>query len=165
MELIYKLKYRHANYLAPALAPVLAELWHSTPELNRDFASATLVPVPTTAAHEQQRGYNQAAELTYALGRFLNLPVARVLQRSETTHNSQTRLSATQRRQNAYQSFHPLPAYAKGRRSLPEHLVVIDDVYTTGSTVRACCHALLQLPGVKHVAALTLVRAEHKNRK
>ena len=34
MQLIYKLKYHRANYLAAALAPALAELWHHTPELN-----------------------------------------------------------------------------------------------------------------------------------
>lgn len=164
MELIYKLKYRHANYLAAALAPALAELWHSAPELHRDFAGATLVPVPITATHEQQRGYNQAAELTRALGKLLQLPVIPALQRHDTDHDSQTRLSNHQRRQNACRSFCPLPAFTTGRRTLPPRLVLVDDVFTTGATLRACSHALRQLPGVQHVAAITLIRAEHRTR-
>ena len=165
MQLIYKLKYHHANYLAAALAPALAELWHHTPELNSDFAAAALVPVPTTFAHEQQRGYNQAAVLAQALGKLLKRPVIHALQRRDTNYGSQTRLSAAQRRQNAYNAFHPLPTYVKGHRTLPERLVLVDDVYTTGSTARACSHALLQLPGVKQVAVITLVRAEMRSPK
>ncbi|MBR5888013.1 MAG: ComF family protein [Akkermansia sp.] len=162
MQLIYKLKYHQAIYLAAALAPLLAEVWHHTPGLNQDFAGACLVPVPTSSEHEQKRGYNQAAELATALGNILGLPIAHVLQRCDTEHGSQTRLSATQRRLNAYRAFQVRPAYSENRRSLPPHIVLVDDVFTTGSTARACCHALLQIPGVQRVAVMTLVRAERK---
>lgn len=161
MQLIYKLKFHHCSYLADGLAPAMAELWQNTPELAAHQHTA-LVPVPVTRAHLSQRGYNQAEVLARSLGKLLHLPVACALQRRNTEHDSQIGLSARQRALNAYKAFCPAPAYASGRKSLPAHLVLVDDVFTTGSTARACCRALRRLPGVKSVAVLTLVRALKK---
>lgn len=159
MQLIYRLKYHHAIYLATGLAPALAELQQSIPEPEL-FRQAVIVPVPTTPTHQQQRGYNQAGELARELGKILGLKVVPVLQRHETEFNSQTRLSARQRLLNAYRSFSALPAYKSGKRPLPPSILLVDDVYTTGATTRACSRALLRLPGVERVGVLTLVRAE-----
>jgi predicted amidophosphoribosyltransferase len=115
--------------------------------------------VPTTPTHQQQRGYNQAGELARELGKMLSLKVVQVLQRHETEFNSQTRLSVRQRLLNAYRSFSALPAYKSGKRPLPPSILLVDDVYTTGSTARACARALRHLPGVKAVAVLTFARA------
>ncbi len=157
MELVHKLKYQHASHLAPALAPLLAELWESTPALraHEDWA---LVPIPTTTARLFSRGYNQAEELACALGKRLGLRVLSALRRTGGTLSSQTRLSARQRQIRAFESFSALPVYARGRRALPPHLLVVDDVQTTGSTVRACARALRELPGVEEVGVITLLR-------
>lgn len=158
LELIHKLKYRHAAYLATGLAPLLEELWHSTPEMA-DFRHAALVPVPITYHHLSERGYNQAEELARGLSKLLRLPLHHALQRIPTEFDSQTRLSAAQRHRNACRAFCAAKAYENGSRTLPSHVVLVDDVYTTGSTARACCRALRRLPGVKSVAVLTVVRA------
>ena len=163
MQLIYRLKYHHAIYLAGGLAPALAEILQSMPEQEM-FRQAVIVPVPTTPTHQQERGYNQAGELARELGRILDMKVIHALQRRETEFNSQTRLSARQRLLNAYRSFSALPAYKTGKRTLPTSVLLVDDVYTTGATTRACSRALLRLPGVERVGVLTLVRAELKNR-
>ncbi len=159
MQLIHKLKYGHANHLAPALAPILAELWEQNPPL-REHSDWVLVPVPAAAQQVFARGYNQAEELARALGRLRQLRVLTALQRRHTRRQSQTRLSAAERQQNAFDSYSLLPAYAKGRRDLPPHLLVVDDVYTTGATARACARALRAHPSVKKVGVLTLLHID-----
>lgn len=158
MRLLYKLKYHHCAWLAAGLVPAMAELWQNTPGAE-DFAEAALVPVPTTRRHLNQRGYNQAEELARPLGKLLQLPVCRALERVPTEYDSQTGLNARRRALNAYKAFRAAPAYATGKRNLPPAVILVDDIYTTGSTARACCRALRRLPGVARVAVLTLVRA------
>lgn len=158
LALIYRLKYHRANYLAPALAGMLNSLWESTPGLLA-HGDWVLVPVPAGAEHLFARGYNQAEELACALGRLRGLRVCAPLVRQSTAHESQTRLSAGERWRNALQAYTPLPAWSEGRKRLPQRVVLVDDVYTTGSTARACARALKSLPGVECVAVLTLMRA------
>ncbi len=159
MRLVHQLKYHHANHLAVALAPVLAEQWEKNPCLraHEDWA---LVPVPSATRHLFERGYNQAEELARALAALTGLRVLNALRRTNSGPSSQTQLSATQRQQNAFASFSALPACATGRRPLPPHLLLIDDVFTTGSTARACARALRDCPGVEEVGVLTLLRID-----
>lgn len=158
MRLVHALKYHKASYLARALAPALAALWETTPGL-RACTDWALVPVPATRRRLYGLGYNHAGELAAALGKLTGLPVVAALRRRETSSGSQTRLSATQRMHNAMQIYTIAPAYADGRRTLPARLLVVDDVYTTGATARACAKILRSCPGVGTVGVLTLVRA------
>ncbi len=158
MRLVHALKYHKAVYLARALAPALATLWQTTPELHA-CTDWVLVPVPTTRRRLYGLGYNHARELAAALGKLTGLPLLAALRRRETSSGSQTRLTAAQRMHNAMQTYTIAPAYADGRRTLPAHLLVVDDVYTTGATVRACAKILRSHPGVQSVGVLTLVRA------
>ncbi len=158
-QLIHALKYQRANHLAPALAPLLAELWENNPPL-RAHDDWALVPVPCTTRQLFSRGYNQAEELARALGRLKGLRVLPALQRSENDSTSQTRLSFEQRQANAFASFSVQSAFAKGRRPVPPHLLVVDDVFTTGATSRACARALRELPGVEVVGVISLLRID-----
>ncbi len=159
MQLIHKLKYGHANHLATALAPLLVELREENPPL-REHDDWVLVPVPAAAPQIFARGYNQAEELARALGKLMHLRVLPALQRRATRRSSQTRLSAAERQANSFASYSLLPAYAKGRRTLPPYLLVVDDVYTTGATARACARALRSRPEVKAVGVITLLRID-----
>lgn len=160
MSLVHDLKYHGANHLAPALAPVLAELWEQTPQL-RAFDDWVLVPVPITHRKLYRRGYNQAEELARALSRLRGgLPLLQPLRRIETGIESQTRLSAGLREKNAHCAYVVRTLYAKHRRKLPPHLLLIDDVHTTGATLRACAAALKRVNPKVTVAALTLMRME-----
>ena len=159
MPLIHELKYKGASHLGAALAPALAELWHNTPELA-EYKEAALVPVPISKLHLRRRGYNQAEELARPLATALGLPLVQPLLRIDLQTDSQTRLSAAERLKNARLIYHAAPSYLQGKKTLPTHLVLVDDVYTTGATVRACAAVLKHLPHVKKVAVLTLLRVE-----
>ena len=164
LQLVYRLKYHHANYLAPAMGVILNELWEQTPALraHRDWA---LVPVPSADGHLFQRGFNQAEELAEALGRLRGLPVVSPLvRRNRGGADSQTRLSAGERWRNALRSYAARAEWASGRRKqLPPHIALVDDVYTTGSPTRACARVLKRLPGVKVVAVVTFLRADKRS--
>lgn len=157
--LIHALKYHHANYLVPVMGKLLNRLWEDTPALMLT-GRYCIVPVPSTPGHLFARGYNQAAELAEALAGLRGLPVRNALRRIPTGKESQTRLSARERSINAVLAYQLRHDYESGEKTLPgDAVVLVDDVYTTGSTARACAKLLRKLPGVKRVGVLTLLRA------
>lgn len=158
MQLIYAFKYHHALHLARPLARLLHELWEHTPHLcaHNDWV---LVPVPVTVKKLYTRGFNQAEELARHLSGFRHLRVLNLLERRDTGVLSQTRLTARARRLNAMRAYHRKRVHwLARRRKYPPRLVLVDDVFTTGSTARACATQLRKLPGVEEVVALSLVR-------
>lgn len=159
-RLVHDLKYHGAGDLAAPLASVLAQLWAETPFLHQ-VASLALVPVPIDSRRTHERGYNQAALLASALGSLVGVPVVQPLCRhlSEEDKRSMTRMSARARLQQANKVYAVEPAWQKHPKPLPSHLVLVDDVYTTGATSRACARALSSLPGVESVGVLTLARS------
>lgn len=111
-----------------------------------------LVPVPLHRARLRRRGFDQALELARPLGRALGLPVLDgALLRVRATAEQST-LSAIARRRNVHGAF-----AARPRLPLPEHVVLVDDVMTTGATLRAAAVALRQA-GVRRVDAWVAAR-------
>ncbi len=173
-RLLHDFKYHHASYLAPAFALLLEEVWQQTPFFAR-YDDWVLTPVPVTRSRLYERGYNQAEELARALGRRLSLRVQPMLERLTVGgERSQTHLSGAARQRNAYASFRVRPElaerdgecltsrvlrFASRVLHLPPRVLLVDDVYTTGATARACSRLLSKLPGVEQVGVLTLVRA------
>lgn len=155
MELVHAFKYARASHLCVAFAPLLADVWEQTPEL-RAHHDWVLVPVPVERGRLMRRGYNQAEELAMALGKLRRRPVLQLLQRMGTEYASQTRLSARERQLNARKAYRLI----SGKTDAPAHLLLVDDVYTTGATARACAAALRRLSGVRKIGVLTLLRAE-----
>lgn len=158
MDLVHAFKYGRAGHLCRALAPLLADLWEHTPQLSscRDWG---LVPVPILRPRLFGRGYNQAEELAASLARLRGLRMLQPLFRVDTGQISQTRLSAQERQRNARRAYQLTPRWREGKEAPPPNLLLIDDVYTTGATARACAARLRTLPGVKQIGVLTLVRA------
>ncbi|HEX2874142.1 MAG TPA: phosphoribosyltransferase family protein [Polyangiaceae bacterium] len=132
-----------ARRLAPLLLPGLRQL--------RLPADATLVPVPLHAGRLATRGYNQAALLAQELARQCPWRCEpRFLLRTRATER-QVGKAREERLTNA------LGAFVRSR-SGPAQVVLVDDVVTTGSTVRACAQALAD-GGAKLVAVVALARA------
>ena len=115
-------------------------------------AQTALVPVPLHPRRLAMRGYNQAALLASELGRHTGLTTLPRLLRRTREMERQVGKSREQRVENAEGAF-------ALRQPGPPHVVLVDDVITTGSTVRACAQAL-SAGGVRLAAVVAVARAE-----
>lgn len=119
-----------------ALASPLVELMVSRP-VPWQHPVDLLVPVPLHPKRQRERGYNQSALLARELSRHWQLSVEeRALQRIRYT-TPQVGLSAVQRRVNVVGAFQ-----AASQQIQHRHVLLIDDVYTTGATLSAAAVAL-----------------------
>ncbi|MEC8253225.1 MAG: ComF family protein [Planctomycetota bacterium] len=132
------------------LAREMADHWRVAGRATRP----TLVPVPLHRRRLRQRGFDQARWLALALGRRLRLPVApRALARARATL-PQGHVRLRSRAQNVRGAFVVRrPELVRGRQVL-----LIDDVFTTGATARACAEQL-QAAGATAVSLLVACRS------
>lgn len=143
-QTVHELKYEGWSRAAEAMAAAMRALEPLT-------HGVSLIPVPLGARRFRTRGYNQSERVAAALGRDLGLPVRTdVLQRVRETP-TQTALTPEARHANVAQAFR-----AEGARGL--HLVLVDDVFTTGATLAAAGSAL-KAAGAGRVEAVTFARA------
>jgi len=113
-----------------------------------------IVPVPLHARRARERGFNQSAVMARELGKLRGLPVeTRVLRkiRNAPPQTSLERMGRLTNVRGAYRTVHP-------ERFRGRTLMLIDDVYTTGSTLRECA-AVLAAAGAKEVRAMTVAQA------
>ena len=113
-----------------------------------------IVPVPLHFRRYMQRGYNQAGEIARIISRETyidHFPDA--IKRVRAT-KAQSGLHHDDRRENVKDAFSPSP----GDRLKNKKVLLIDDVYTTGSTINACAGAIKK-GGAESVTALTICRA------
>jgi ComF family protein len=119
------------------------------PDIDGDL----LVPVPLHPTRLRTREFNQSLLLAEQLGRYLKRPVsAAVLVRVLAT-DPQTTLTRKERLRNLRQAF----AVRNAESFAGRHVLLIDDVYTTGATLNECAKVLLK-GGASSVSALTLAR-------
>jgi ComF family protein len=114
-----------------------------------------VVPVPTTATRLRERGYNQAALLARAFATLSGRATLHALRRGLGA-SSQTALQPAARLANVAGAFAVVDGV--GTEIDGEHLLLVDDVLTTGATVTACCDALVAA-GARCVSVLTFARA------
>ncbi|HEX6507946.1 MAG TPA: phosphoribosyltransferase family protein [Chloroflexota bacterium] len=100
------------------------------------LSADTIVPVPLHASRRRERGYDQAALLARASARELDIEVLAALQRVRKTRQ-QVDLSPAERRENVAGAFHANHQFAG------DTIILVDDVFTTGSTMRSAARTLL----------------------
>ncbi len=115
-----------------------------------------VVPVPLSAARLRERGYNQAALLAAALAERTGRNVAPDVLRRVRATDRQTTLHPEERRANVAGAFTVRPEWRD--RVEGEHILLVDDVWTTGATALACCDALVSA-GARIATVLTFARA------
>jgi predicted amidophosphoribosyltransferase len=108
--------------------------------------------VPLTRRRKAERGFDQAKVLAAALGRELDLPVHRLLRRVVAS-GPQAKRDAASRRSAMRGSF-----VVDRRAEMPDHVLLVDDVLTTGATAAACAEELLA-HGASVVSLVVAARA------
>ncbi len=154
-ELIHALKYRSRFYLADEFAPFFMELLEQDERLSDLPQNTLVVPVPLHWWRQQIRQGNQANEIAKSFCQSSGLPFLPALQRIRRTE-TQTRLTRKQRLSNLHNAFR---IREKMREKLTGATVIlIDDVFTTGSTAHECARLLKKKASVERVIVLTLLR-------
>jgi ComF family protein len=137
-----------------ALANPLGELAVEQCLASLPAGIEVLIPVPLARERERERGFNQAALLARRIGHRLEVPTRpRWLARTRSTR-PQSDLSAAERRANVRGAFR-----ASGKVG-GRHVLVVDDILTTGATLEACARALRDA-GARRVGVLTVARVVH----
>lgn len=149
---IHRLKYNGKSALAARLAPSLARTVRSD-ETLQSIAFDYVAAVPLHPRRERKRGFNQSELLARCLARELDVPFERMLCRTRATP-PQVGLGLKERAQNVRDAFALAP-----RVSVPAgaQVLLVDDVFTTGATLRECA-VVLKRAGARTVCAVTLVR-------
>jgi ComF family protein len=117
--------------------------------------NALLVPLPATAAHIRERGYDQAVLVARQLSRLSGLPMASVLARSGNHHQ----LGADRR--TRLQQLQPALRVTRPDRITGHPLILIDDVLTTGSSLTAAAR-VLRAAGAARIEALVFAQTPPK---
>jgi ComF family protein len=152
-RIIYELKYKNHPEIGEVIGRILA-----TEVMSSGFFDGIdgIVPVPLAKKRERQRGYNQSMEIARGVSEVTGLPILDKVVSRTYFKDSQTNKGRWARNENVEKVFELRDAEAiRGK-----HLLVIDDVVTTGATVIACSQQLVKAGDVKiSVLALGLAKS------
>ncbi len=158
-ETIKQLKYGRVRGLAEILVDILVEYWAKFQPFVFDQIKASrgigwvIIPVPLHWWKGKDRGFNQSALIGQSLSKKIGLGYCEGLKRIRYT-KPQVKLKGYDRHQNIRDAFAINPNY---QLQTTPYILLIDDVWTTGSTLRECCY-VLKRAGARKVWAITLAR-------
>ncbi|WP_257900196.1 ComF family protein [Marinobacter sp. F4206] len=142
----YNSQRQFARPLIAGLVQHLVDHFERAPNLKPE----ALVPAPMHRQRRRKRGFNQAQEIAEQIGSQLDIPVAAGLVRRTQTVRAQRELSRRERLDNLRGVFE-----IHGR--VPARIAIVDDVVTTGATVRALA-TLLREHGARDIQVWALAR-------
>ena len=151
LQVIHRFKYHHHPELGAALGQLLLDGTYAGLPWE-DFT--VLVPVPLHIRRLRERGFNQALLMARTLSARCGVPVDFLSLERERDTPPQTRMGRRERRENIRGAF----VVARREMIRGQRVLLIDDVYTTGSTLAECARVLLD-SGAARVGVLTLARA------
>lgn len=162
-RLIQRIKYKNRTTIPEMLGRALFDriLSAINDELNLSKRKYLVIPMPITKTHLQKRGYNQAEKITRAIllhdtYKLYPLTTSVLLRKPETKSQVETK-TRRERLENPKGSF-----TIKNKELLREsNIILIDDVVTTGATLREARKVLLMV-GAKSVIAVTMAYTERK---
>jgi len=147
-RLIHQLKYKGIREVGPELGRIYARTLKSSGFLD-DID--LIIPVPLHPSKKRQRGYNQSDLISLGISEVSGIPMESDLLVRKTVSKTQTRKTRYDRWINVEDIFR----VTDQDRIKDMHILLVDDVITTGSTLEACASELLKVENVKvSVAAL-----------
>ncbi|MDD5415428.1 MAG: ComF family protein [Candidatus Daviesbacteria bacterium] len=158
-EAIKQLKYGKVKGFAETLVDITIEYWAKFQPFVFDQIKKNrgedwvVIPVPLHFWRENSRGFNQSSLIGQMLSKKLGLAYCDGIKRIRYT-KSQVKLKGYDRHKNIRNAFALSP---NSQLPTTPYILLIDDVWTTGSTLRECCYELKRA-GAKKVWALTLAR-------
>lgn len=151
-QLIHNLKYGHK----PEIGIRIGNLYGKVLCKSIFFRQVeVIVPVPLHPYKQKMRGYNQSATFAQGISDSMEIPWIEALARVEMTETQtkKDRISRFENVRNAFEVVHPKAIEGK-------HILLVDDVITTGATIEACTHQLLKIPRTK-VSVATIAFADY----
>jgi len=160
-EIIMNLKYYFGPPLMEFIQKIMTEAFDKTKLVEADY----IIPVPIHRKKEKNRGFNQSYLLALCLSEITGVPILKdVLLRVKNTQ-AQSGLGFHERLLNIKDAFDVPQKAPFDEKSIIQSKVIIlvDDIYTTGSTMNECASVLLK-NGAKSVNGFTFCVTSHKNR-
>ena len=151
-HLIHQLKYKNNSAIGVYMGELMGKTLLNSNRFNHiDY----LIPLPLYADKERKRGYNQAKVICDGLSAIMNVPVITGNVNRRRFTETQTRKHRTERWDNVKDSFKVAnPTDLNGK-----HLLLVDDVVTTGATLEACGNIILQEAADVKLSIATLAYA------
>ncbi len=141
-HLMHQFKYKGNKEIGLYLGQLMG---HALAGSNRFSFVDVLIPLPLHKSKEHKRGYNQAAVLCQGISSVLNKPVLKNVVARPTQTETQTKKGRIQRWENIEGKFKLIDdATIKGK-----HVLLVDDVVTTGATLEACGIEILKSENVQ----------------
>lgn len=148
-DIVYDFKYHHNKKAAREMGRMMAQEIEPSGFLD---GIDCIVPVPLTFLRLFRRGYNQSTELAKGIGDVTGIPVVTDALKRTRFKTSQTRLTREERIKNTENAF----TLGKNATALEgRHVLLVDDVITTGATTTGCARQIKQIRGTT-VSVLSL---------
>ena len=156
-ELMHAYKYGRQVHLHRELALLAEEVWDDPRVGAQCDPPWVLVPVPLHWRRQRWRWFNQSHEIARVLARQRNLHCEQALQRVRHT-DQQTLLNRTERLANLRGAFRLSRRQRRVQSLRNKPVLLVDDVFTTGSTAEECARVLVEEGGAEKVVVLTVMR-------
>ena len=155
---LYRLKYSRDKEVGKAFGNIISRYYKN--EIQR-LSIDLIIPVPIHPNKIRKRGYNQAQVIAKQISINLNIPLRNdVLIRIKDT-KPQSKLSKKQRNNNLVDAF----KLNKQINEKVKNILIVDDIYTTGSTIENCCKVLKQNKDIKLYFATATIAIDKNNNK
>lgn len=149
-RLVHELKYENNPYVGTRLGKLFGDELNQLP-LWRSVDA--IIPVPLHPKKEALRGYNQSFEIAMGIGEVLKRPV----HRHGLIRNIYTETQTKKSRMSRWENVEAIFKFNEYQLTKASHILLVDDVITTGSTIEACVHTLKQYSTAKiSIASLAM---------
>ena len=156
-ELMHTYKYGRQIHLHRELALLAEEVWDDPRVATQCDPPWVLVPVPLHWRRQRWRWFNQSYEIARTLAQRRQLRCEQALRRVRHT-NQQTLLNRTERLANLRGAFRLSRRQRRVQSLRNKPVLLVDDVFTTGSTAEECARVLIEEGGAEKVVVLTVLR-------